>query len=228
MKKRTKIELVIFAIVAVLYILGLIRDMPSKPEPVPETTIASVIELPAAPDITETESPENTSAAVTETIQHSGEEESSESEPAESETGTQTPSAAEPEIVPETETSASVEEEKLPEDGEYTDKDRVALYIHTYGHLPSNFITKEEARDAGWDSQKGNLDKVCPGKSIGGSRFGNYEGLLPKKKGRQYYECDIDYKGKSRGRKRIVFSNDGLIYYTGDHYESFELLYGEP
>ena len=61
-----------------------------------------------------------------------------------------------------------------------------------------------------------------------GDYFGNYEGLLPEKKGRKYTECDIDTLGaKSRGAKRIIFSNDGLIYYTDDHYESFELLYGE-
>ena len=67
------------------------------------------------------------------------------------------------------------------------------------------------------------------GTAIGGSRFGNREGLLPKEPGRTYTECDIDTVGEnSRGAKRIVFSNDGLVYYTDDHYESFELLYGEP
>ena len=111
------------------------------------------------------------------------------------------------------------------EDGEYTSKDEVALYIHLYNHLPSNFITKNEAKDLGWDSSKGNLHKVAPGKSIGGDKFGNREGLLPKKDGRVYYECDIDYKKGSRNAKRIVFSNDGLIYYTEDHYETYELIY---
>lgn len=113
----------------------------------------------------------------------------------------------------------------VSEDGEYTSKDEVALYIHLYNHLPSNFITKNEAKDLGWDSSKGNLNKVAPGKSIGGDKFGNREGLLPKKDGRVYYECDIDYKKGSRNAKRIVFSNDGLIYYTEDHYETYELLY---
>ena len=113
----------------------------------------------------------------------------------------------------------------VSEDGEYTSKDEVALYIHLYKHLPSNFITKSEAKDLGWDSSKGNLNKVAPGKSIGGDKFGNREGLLPKKDGRVYYECDIDYKNGSRNAKRIVFSNDGLIYYTEDHYETYELLY---
>ncbi len=112
------------------------------------------------------------------------------------------------------------------EDGEYTSKEEVAEYIYLYGHLPSNYITKSEAEDLGWKS-KGNLDKVAPGKSIGGDKFGNREGILPKAKGRQYYECDIDYKKGSRNAKRIVFSNDGLVYYTEDHYETFELLYGD-
>lgn len=111
------------------------------------------------------------------------------------------------------------------ENGSYTSKEDVALYLHTYGHLPDNYITKEEARALGWDASAGNLHKVAPGKSIGGDRFGNREGLLPSKKGRQYYECDIDYSGGTRGAKRIVFSDDGLVFYTGDHYASFEQLY---
>jgi guanyl-specific ribonuclease Sa len=102
----------------------------------------------------------------------------------------------------------------------------VAQYLALYGHLPQNFITKEEARKLGWNG--GSLEPYAPGKSIGGDRFGNREGLLPTAKGRQYYECDIDTMGAdSRGGKRIVWSNDGLIYYTDDHYESFTLLYGE-
>ena len=119
------------------------------------------------------------------------------------------------------------EEDELTvsEDGEYTSKEEVALYIHLYNHLPSNFITKNEAKELGWVSSKGNLPEVAPGKSIGGDKFGNREGLLPEKEGRVYYECDIDYKKGSRNAKRIVFSNDGLIYYTEDHYESYELLY---
>lgn len=116
--------------------------------------------------------------------------------------------------------------ESLPEDGLYTTKDDVALYIHLYGHLPDNFITKDEARDLGWSG--GSLEPYAPGKSIGGSHFGNYEGLLPEADGRSYTECDINTMGAdSRGAERIVFSNDGLIYYTNDHYESFTLLYGE-
>lgn len=120
---------------------------------------------------------------------------------------------------------APAEREDIQQDGSYTGKEQVALYLHVYGKLPDNYITKREAQDMGWDSGKGNLEEVAPGKSIGGSRFGNREGLLPEKDGRSYYECDIDYDGGYRGGKRIVYSDDGLIYYTEDHYKTFELLY---
>lgn len=124
---------------------------------------------------------------------------------------------------------AAAQEEETPaieEDGTYTTKEDVARYIHTYGHLPDNFITKKQAQALGWEG--GSLEPYAPGKCIGGSRFGNYEGILPEKDGRTYTECDIDTLGaEKRGGKRIVFSNDGLIYYTEDHYETFELLYGE-
>ena len=119
---------------------------------------------------------------------------------------------------------APTEAGTLDEDGSYTTKEDLALYIHTYGHLPPNFVTKKEAEAAGWAG--GSLQRVLPGKCIGGSRFGNIEGQLPKAKGRYWTECDVNTLGKkSRGAERIIFSNDGLIYYTPDHYESFELLY---
>lgn len=114
----------------------------------------------------------------------------------------------------------------IDEDGYYTSKDDVALYLYTYGVLPNNLFTKGEAKDLGWVASKGNLWDVTDHKSIGGDHFYNREGLLPKASGRYYYECDINYNGGYRGAQRIVFSNDGLIFYTGDHYESFTLLYG--
>ena len=118
------------------------------------------------------------------------------------------------------------DELSVEEDGWYYSKEEVALYIHTYGRLPDNFVSKREAEEAGWEG--GSVQRYIPGAASGGSRFGNYEGLLPKAKGRTWTECDINTDGKrSRGAERIVFSNDGLIYYTPDHYESFELLYGE-
>lgn len=112
----------------------------------------------------------------------------------------------------------------IEETGWYYSKEEVALYLHTYQKLPGNYLTKTEAKETlGWTG--GGLPD---GYAIGGDKFGNREGLLPKENGRQYYECDIDTNGKgSRGVKRIVFSNDGLIYYTEDHYASFTLLYGE-
>ena len=115
---------------------------------------------------------------------------------------------------------------ELDEDGTYNSKEDVSLYLHLYDHLPSNYITKNEARDLGWSG--GSVEVYAPGCAIGGDRFGNREGLLPKAEGRTYYECDIDTIGQSsRGAKRIIFSNDGLVYYTADHYESFTQLYGE-
>ena len=119
------------------------------------------------------------------------------------------------------------EEATVTEDGTYTSKEDVAEYIYLFGHLPDNFITKKDAKALGWESKEGNLSEVAPGMSIGGDYFGNYEGLLPEEDGRDYYECDINSDGGYRGAERIVFSNDGLIYYTEDHYESFEQLYGE-
>ncbi len=112
----------------------------------------------------------------------------------------------------------------VEEDGEYDSKDEVAEYIRLYGHLPSNYITKKKAQSLGWSG--GGLEKYAPGKSIGGDRFGNYEGKLPDAKGRTWYECDVDTRGASRrGEKRIVFSNDGLIYYSDDHYNTFTPIY---
>ena len=110
----------------------------------------------------------------------------------------------------------------VEEDGWYDSMEFVAVYLDTYDKLPDNYLTKKEAQSLGWVSNKGNLWEVAYGCSIGGDRFGNYEGLLPDKKGRKWTECDIDFEGEYRNGKRIVFSSDGLIYYTDDHYESFD------
>ena len=108
---------------------------------------------------------------------------------------------------------------------DYYSTEEVALYLHAFVELPPNFITKDEAYDLGWVAREGNLWDVGYGLCIGGDVFGNREGLLPESRDRIYYECDVNYEGGYRQDERIVFSNDGLIYYTGDHYESFELLY---
>ena len=106
----------------------------------------------------------------------------------------------------------------------YTDKDHVAAYIHAYKSLPPNYITKAQAQKLGW-KQKGTLDKVAPGKSIGGDLFRNYEKTLQDRKDRVWQECDIDYVRGNRNEKRICFSNDGLVYYSGSHYRDFVQLF---
>ena len=111
----------------------------------------------------------------------------------------------------------------LDEYGTYSGTEDVAYYLHVFGHLPDNYITKADAEDAGWVSTEGNLWDVAYGMSIGGDRFGNREGLLPA--GEIYYECDVNYSGGYRGDERIVFTADGDVYYTNDHYESFTKLY---
>ena len=125
-------------------------------------------------------------------------------------------------VTPDAEDDAqTVTSAAIDQNGTYTTADDVALYIHTYGILPSNFITKNEAKALGWPG--GSLEEYAPGKCIGGDYFGNYEGLLPDD---DYHECDIDTLGKnSRGSKRIIYSDNGSIYYTEDHYESFTQLY---
>lgn len=177
------------------------------------TTTAATTTTTAAPETTTSKAAETTTAQTTTAA------------PETTTTTVQTTTAA-PETTTTQTTAETSAEPELAEDGEYTSKEDVALYIHLYGHLPKNFVTKAEAQSQGWSG--GGLTGKLKGYSIGGDRFGNREGLLPKAKGRTYTECDIDTKNaKSRGAKRIVFSNDGLIYYTDDHYESFELLYGE-
>ena len=110
----------------------------------------------------------------------------------------------------------------LAPDGTYSSMEDVALYLHTYGELPDNFMTKGEARELGWTG--GGLEEYAPGMCIGGDTFGNREGLLPA--GTTYHECDISTLGEdSRGAERIVWDTEGNIYYTDDHYESFQLIY---
>ena len=105
----------------------------------------------------------------------------------------------------------------INEDGSYYSKDDVAKYIKTYNHLPSNYVTKSKARELGWSG--GPLEKYAPGKRIGGDKFTNRQKVLPTG---EYYECDItDNDSNTRGAKRIVYSTDGRVYYTEDHYKTF-------
>lgn len=139
----------------------------------------------------------------------------------------ETPAPDSTETVVETPVESPESDVRVVVDGRYTSKEEVALYLHLHGHLPPNYLTKRMAEDRGWRASAGNLWEVTEEMSIGGDRFGNREGLLPAKEGRQYFEADINYGGGFRGAERLVYSNDGLIYYTADHYASFELLYGE-
>ena len=222
-KKHLKLWLLIMCAVIALGLFAGCKKKKAKPTEAPTTTTAATEATSEASKETAeptTEVPTTTTAAPT----------------TESTTEATTKPTTEPttEATEETteatkktkDTTPTTTEPVIDENGTYTSKDDVALYIYTYGHLPSNFVTKKEAQAKGWEG--GSLEDYFPGCSIGGDKFGNREGLLPTKKGRTYTECDIDTKGKkSRGAKRIVFSNDGLIYYTDDHYESFTLLYGE-
>ena len=108
-----------------------------------------------------------------------------------------------------------------------TDPQQIVNYLSVYGELPENFITKKEAKALGWNSSRNYVGEIAPGMSIGGDRFGNYEGQLPSAKGRIWYECDANYKGKRRGAERVLFSSDGLYYYTNDHYSTFTEMFPE-
>jgi len=132
---------------------------------------------------------------------------------------------AQPTATPAVDLSVSTDTVTPLPDGPIIDPQSIADYLFAHGKLPDNFITKAEAEKLGWDSSKNDLSDVAPGKSIGGDRFGNYEGLLPKKSGRQYYEADCYYTRGKRNAHRILFSNDGLVYYTDDHYESFTQMF---
>lgn len=133
-----------------------------------------------------------------------------------------TPQSSTPSESSATESSSSLPPAPdLPDkDGYFYDAEGVVLYLYYYGTLPPNYLTKSEAKALGWRS--GTPESCKEGAAIGGDRFQNREGLLPEGIGRYYTECDIETLGKgSRGSKRLVFSNDGLYYYTTDHYSSF-------
>ena len=70
----------------------------------------------------------------------------------------------------------------------------------------------------------GNLAQVLPGKMITKGVYKNRNGHLPTAPGRIWYEADINYKGGFRGMTRVVYSNDGLIFVTYNHYFTFEAI----
>ena len=105
-----------------------------------------------------------------------------------------------------------------------TAEQTVVSYLKVNHHLPDYYITKEEARDRGWEPDQGNLCEALPGKAIGGDYFGNREGKLPKEKGRKYFEADINYNCGRRNAERLIYSNDGLIFISKNHYQTFEKI----
>jgi len=123
--------------------------------------------------------------------------------------------------------STTVETNEPAQSKPLTDFEEVASYIRKHHSLPDNFITKKDAEKLGWNAKEGNLNEVAPGKSIGGDIFRNREGKLPKKKGRIWYEADMNYSKGFRGKDRLLFSNDGLIYKTEDHYNTFQQMKGK-
>ena len=236
---RSAKRLLLYVMLAVIMCLALTGSKKKAKKPVETTgydiTIVNVGDITTRaatdPAATEETAPAPTEAQTTTAAQTT----EAPTEPVTTKTPETTEAVTEPVTTraPETteaptkapETTAQPTAAVIDENGTYTSKEDVALYIHTYNKLPQNYITKAQAEDLGWISSKGNLKKVAPGKSIGGDRFGNYEGKLPKARGRSYTECDIDFDGGYRNSKRIIFSNDGLIFYTEDHYETFEQLY---
>ena len=105
---------------------------------------------------------------------------------------------------------------------ELTNDEIVVKYLKEHGELPDYYITKSEAKSLGWIPSKGNLCEVAPGRAIGGDIWTNRQKSLPTKSGRKYFEADLNYNCGNRNADRVVFSNDGLVFVTFDHYRSFE------
>ncbi|RWR03629.1 hypothetical protein ED28_01180 [[Pantoea] beijingensis] len=101
-----------------------------------------------------------------------------------------------------------------------TQQQRVARYLQQHQQLPDYYLTKNQARRQGWDPAKGNLCSLLPGKAIGGDRFSNREGLLPVQRGRIWFEADVNYQCGHRNADRLLYSSDGLIFVSTDHYRS--------
>ena len=117
--------------------------------------------------------------------------------------------------------------EAVEESGLYTTKDSVAAYLCKFDKLPSNYVGKNEGQSL-YESKTGNTFEkwnfnpwTTLGVMIGGDVFDNREGLLPSG---SYHEADVDYSAKNRGTKRLIYQSDCVIYYTADHYETFNKL----
>ncbi|MCR4588920.1 MAG: ribonuclease [Lachnospiraceae bacterium] len=209
MKNRNKWTGIVLLIAVVLILFITLRPGNGISQPVEADTELQLVEESEAISVAEPANLAENEGQTAETAGNEGQSKETETvaQAAETEDNEEDPSRA-----------------YLDKAGTYNSKEEVALYIHQYGELPDNYITKKEAKKLGWEG--GSVEKYAPGKAIGGDHFGNYEGLLPEDG--DYTECDIDTLGKSsRGAKRIIFDTEGNIYYTEDHYESFEQLYDE-
>ena len=103
---------------------------------------------------------------------------------------------------------------------ELTEERKIIDYVKANKQLPDYYLTKSEARNQGWIASKGNLCDVLPGRAIGGDKFSNREKTLPK--GEQYFEADVNYNCGHRNADRIVFTKNGEVWLTHDHYKSFQ------
>lgn len=125
-----------------------------------------------------------------------------------------------PSIFGNNDTTVSGTQSQQENINEKTRAEEIINYIKSYKRLPDFYMSKNEARKAGWEPSKGNLCSVLPGKAIGGDRFGNREKLLPQN--RQYFEADVNYNCGNRTADRVVYTTDGEVYLTTDHYKSFQ------
>ena len=100
------------------------------------------------------------------------------------------------------------------------------VYLVYKGILPEYYTDKKTAVEYGWKKKKGNLSDVLPGKMIGGDIFENRNGKLPYAEGRIWYEADINYSTGYRTKARLLYSNDGFVFATYDHYMTFYEIVG--
>jgi len=112
--------------------------------------------------------------------------------------------------------------EASPDVNQLSSEQVVIPYLKAHHRLPDYYLTKEAAREQGWSPEKGNLCDVLPGKIIGGDHFFNRDGQLPDKRGRKWFEADLNYDCATRNADRLLYSNDGLIFVTYDHYRTFQ------
>ena len=117
--------------------------------------------------------------------------------------------------------------EAVEESGLYTTKDSVATYLCKFDKLPNNYVGKDEGISL-YESKTGNTFSkwnfnpwTMLGMMIGGDVYDNHDGQLPSG---NYHEADVDYSAKNRGTKRLIYQSDCVIYYTADHYETFDKL----